>query len=200
MAKKTVGYVELEWTCKRCGTKNPGKTKTCTNCGSPMAASDQFMLPEQQVLITDEAELAKTDRGSDILCPFCSTRNPAGASVCTQCGGDLKDAKAREAGQVMGAYSAAPVPDIACPACGTPNAASATRCKSCGASLAGEVAAAPQPAKSVSAPNTKLLAGIAVLALLLCIGLAGILILANRTTPTPATVRDLYWERSVQIL
>jgi hypothetical protein len=46
----------------------------------------------------------------------------------------------------------------------------------------------------------KLLVGIAILAVLLCIGLAGILFLANRTTLTPATVGDLYWERRIQIL
>ena len=45
-----------------------------------------------------------------------------------------------------------------------------------------------------------LFAGIAVLAVLLCIGLVGILFLANRTSLTPATVRDLYWERSIQVL
>ena len=33
MTRKTVGYVELEWTCDHCGTENPGPRKFCNNCG-----------------------------------------------------------------------------------------------------------------------------------------------------------------------
>jgi len=47
MSQETVGYVQLEWTCKRCGSKNPGTQKTCANCGNPMSEQDQFELPSQ---------------------------------------------------------------------------------------------------------------------------------------------------------
>ncbi len=36
--------------------------------------------------------------GADIHCGFCGTRNPATATICSQCGADLKEGKARQAG------------------------------------------------------------------------------------------------------
>jgi hypothetical protein len=32
MPQETVGFVNLEWICKRCGSKNPGTTKICVGC------------------------------------------------------------------------------------------------------------------------------------------------------------------------
>ena len=57
MTQKELGYVELEWTCKHCGTINPGMKRVCTNCGAPISQDDKFELPDQQELITDKAKL-----------------------------------------------------------------------------------------------------------------------------------------------
>ena len=66
MTRKSLGYVELEWTCKRCGTVNPGMQKMCTNCGAPMADADQFEMPDEQRLITDDTRLEAAKKGADI--------------------------------------------------------------------------------------------------------------------------------------
>lgn len=201
MVKKTVGYVELEWTCKRCGTKNPGTAKTCTNCGGPMTEGEAFELPAEQVLIKDEGKLAQAGKGPDIICPYCSTRNPAGTAACIQCGGDLKDAKAREQGQVLGAYQSGPAPQVKCPACGTLNVANAPRCVNCGASLAKEPAPTPKPLPTPARRGLPWLwIGLGVLGLVLCVALGALLARGSRTTANLASVQDIRWERSIQIL
>ena len=118
MTRKELGYVELEWTCKHCGTVNPGMKRTCSNCGAPMAEDDKFELPDQQELITDKAKLEEVKAGPAIHCPYCNVLNPAGTKLCKQCGGDIEEGLRRKAGEVLGAYQNAPVPDKPCPACG----------------------------------------------------------------------------------
>jgi len=103
MTQETVGYVRLEWTCRRCGGKNPGPEKLCIHCGASLDEQDQFELPETQELVTDAEELKKAAAGPDIHCPYCETRNPAGSTVCKQCGGSLAEGTVRAAGQVVGA-------------------------------------------------------------------------------------------------
>ena len=46
MPQETVGYVKLEWTCKRCGSKNPGTTRICAACGNVMSEADKFDLQQ----------------------------------------------------------------------------------------------------------------------------------------------------------
>jgi hypothetical protein len=203
MAKKTIGYIELEWICKRCGTKNPGTSKTCSNCGAPMPEGEQFELPAEQKLISEPEKLAQAGRGPDVACPYCGTRNPAGTAICAQCGGDLKGAKARQKGQVLGAFQAGPAAEIACPACNSPNPAGAPRCKNCGAALAGIPAPsqpAATPATTRTGSRTWLIIGIAVLVIALCAGAAALFALSTRTTDTSAVVQSVDWERSIQIL
>jgi DNA-directed RNA polymerase subunit RPC12/RpoP len=200
MAKKTVGYIELEWTCKSCGTKNPGTQKTCTNCGAAMSVEDQFELPAEQKLINDQEKLAQAEKGADIHCPYCGARNTAGAQACAQCGGDLKGAQARQAGTVMGAYSDQAAPPVRCPACSSPNPAGAPRCQNCGASLTSPgKPPAPPAAPKTSPPNKGLLiAGIAAV-VLVCLGALALIMLALRTEEQTATVQSVQWERSIAI-
>lgn len=54
MSKETFGYLKLEWTCPRCGSRNPGPQKTCLSCGAPQPENVAFQLPEKQELLTDE--------------------------------------------------------------------------------------------------------------------------------------------------
>ena len=200
MARKTLGHVELEWTCKRCGTVNPGLEKTCTNCGSPMGDEDQFELPDEQKLITDEEKLAAAEKGPDIHCPYCEARNPADATECVQCGGNLVDGEARQAGQVLGAHRDLPAAEKECPFCDTKIPANSQRCPNCGGDLA------PKPAKPAEGPKPAakfprwlMILGAALV--VLCCGAAALFaILSGQTEAVQGRVETVAWERSIDIL
>ncbi|MBN1889954.1 MAG: zinc ribbon domain-containing protein [Thermoflexales bacterium] len=201
MTQKPLGYVELEWTCKRCGTRNPGLQKICSGCASPMSEQDQFEAPLQHELITDEAKLAQAKReASDIHCPYCGARNPAGSTTCVQCGANLQDAKAREAGRVVGAHQeAAPVSEVACPYCQTPNPPNAVKCKKCGGNLVRQAAAPAVPPAPTPMPKG-LLIGLAVVLALLCLCVLGFMVMNVRTTDAPGVVEAVQWERTIAIV
>jgi ribosomal protein L40E len=197
MPQETVGYVELEWTCAHCGTRNPGTRQTCSNCGAPMSDSQKFELPAEQKIITDKDALAKAQTGPDIACPYCGTRNVATATKCVHCGGDLTGAAARAKGDVLGAFSSAPQPDVKCRYCGTMNPASATKCKTCGSALAHEAALpAAQPAKAAGGIG---ILPIAIIAVIVVACLAFVL-LSSRTSDSAGVVRALAWQRSIAVL
>lgn len=200
MARKTLGHVELEWTCKRCGTVNPGLEKTCTNCGAPMAEDDQFELPEEQKLITDEEKLEAVPKGPDVHCPYCGARNPAGTVDCVQCGGNLAEGAARQAGQVLGAHRDLPAAEITCPFCESKIPANSQRCPNCGGDLA------PKPEKVIEAPKPTakmprwmMILG-AVILVLCCVGAAILAALSFRTEEVRGRVEDVSWQRSIDIL
>ncbi len=200
MAKKSLGYVKLEWTCPNCQTRNPGPQKTCISCGMPQPEDVQFEQPAQEKLITDEAELEKAKAGPDIHCHYCGTRNPAGAKACSQCGADLTEGKARASGQVLGAHRSGPAEQVKCPACGTLNPPDAPKCKQCGASLAAprpKAAARPTPAKK-SRFSTRT---IILVALLLCVigGCITMAVLSSRTEAMTGTVESVAWTRNISI-
>ncbi len=198
MTQKPLGYVELEWTCKRCGTRNPGLQKICSGCASPMGEQDQFEAPAQQELITDEAKLAQAKReAKDVHCPYCGARNPAGSTTCVQCSAALGDAKAREAGRVVGAHQAGPVAEVACPYCQTPNPPNAAKCRKCGGNLVKE--AAPMPVAPAGGQNWMLI-GLAVAGVLLCLGVIGFMVMSSRTTDAPGVVEAVQWERTIAIV
>ena len=198
MPQKTVGYTELEWVCKRCQTRNAGTRKTCVNCGAPMSTDDQFELPDQQTLITDEAQIQAAKKGADIHCPYCGARNPAGSAICTQCGGDLKDAAARQAGQVLGAFQKEPTPDIVCPSCGEKVKAGSERCPNCGGDIA-------RPKEKPAAPPARskmpawLIALIAVLVVACISSVVYFFVQGSRTTDLRAEVTDVSWQRIIAI-
>ena len=200
MAEETVGYVRLQWTCKQCGTINPGPQKTCSGCGAPQPSDQEFELPAQQELIQDEAERQKAQSGPDVHCPYCGGRNVAGAKVCTQCGGPLDEASARQAGQVLGAAQLNPVPDIACPACGAANPGTATKCSQCGSTLTRPQAKPAEPATRVAQPRphiSPIAIGIVVLA---CVVLAcGALLFVSQTHEQVGVVTEAGWQLSVSV-
>lgn len=199
MSQKELGYIELEWTCKRCGTKNPGMQKTCSNCGAPMASQDKFEAPAKQELITDEAKLAAAKNAADIHCPYCGARNPAGSQVCSQCGGDLKQGLAREAGKVVGAYQSAPVPEINCPFCQAKIKASELRCPNCGGDLRKKETPTPTAVAVKKLPLWLIILG-GVLLLACCAGAIGLGILGTRTNDVRGRVDSVSWTRSIAVL
>jgi len=176
MTQKELGYVELEWTCPNCKTRNKGTVKMCTACGAAQPADVQFEQAQTQELVTDQEKIEIAKKGPDIHCPYCGARNLADAPVCIQCGGDLKTGLRREVGKVIGAYTpqTGPIKDIPCPNCGTLNPETSQTCKACGANMHME-APQPLPAAPVTAakPANKWLgiaiAGGAGLLVLLCL-------------------------------
>jgi ribosomal protein L37E len=201
MPQEELGYVELEWTCKRCGTRNPGLNKVCSNCGAPMEEGQKFEAPAEQKIITEEKKLGAAEKAPDIVCAYCGTRNPADAKSCSNCGADLSQGKARQAGEVIGAMDTGPVPDVKCLVCGTMNPASNLKCSKCGAPLAKAQAPAPQPAKAAAPPGGIGIGLFVVAALVLICIVGGLLLLGgSRTTDTQGVVESIGWERTIQIV
>lgn len=198
MAKKNIGYLELQWECPNCGTINPGPVKVCNGCGAPQPEDVEFQQASTQQLITDEDKLEQAKAGPDVHCPYCGTRNPAGAPSCSQCKAELSQGKKRESGRVVGAFKQGEVATIQCPHCGADNPETGSRCVQCGGSL---IQASPRKAmpETSSLPAAKpgggrnVLLILGVIAVLAC---AAIYFLFLRTSATTGTVTDLDWERS----
>ncbi len=200
MTEKELGYVELEWTCKHCGTINPGMKRVCTNCGAPISQDDKFELPDQQELITDKEKLDEAKKGPAIHCPYCNVLNPAGTKLCIQCGGDIQAGLARHAGEVLGAYETAPVPDKPCPFCNQPVKANAQRCPHCGGNLVETTQPTATPtAVSKKNPIWLIIGGIA-LGLLCLASLIAFIVMNSRTSDVTASVSGMQWQLSIDIL
>jgi ribosomal protein L40E len=199
MAEETVGYVRLQWTCKQCGTINPGPQKACSGCGAPQPADQEFDLPAQQELVKDEAEIQRAQARPDVHCPYCGARNPAGAKTCTQCNGPLDEASKRKAGQVLGAAQFGPVADITCAACGATNSGAATKCSKCGSALSVPKAVATAVNQVVKERASISLVAIGAIALA-CLALAyGALMFVTQTREQVGVVHDVAWDVGVSV-
>ena len=204
MTKKSVGYVNMLWTCPRCTTRNPGAQKFCNGCGAPQPPDVAFEQAPEEKLLTDAREIARAKAGPDIHCPYCNGRNPSTAKFCGACGGDLAGGKARESGRVVGGFRSGPAAPVVCTRCGTGNPASSLKCSNCGASLApgtaADVQASAGSAPSAARPARRVPAILVIVLIALC-GLAtlAILLLTSRKTETIGVVESAKWERSVAI-
>lgn len=207
--KESKGFVQLEWVCPNCDGRNPGPVKTCNNCGAPQPDNVQFQRATDEKLISDEkaAQIAKA--GADIHCGFCGTRNPATADTCSQCGGDLKEGKARQAGQVLQAAPAGPKV-VTCANCGTENPGSERMCKQCGSPLpraTSPTAPSPAPIQAQASPmqagaqkkkpNWLLFGGFGA-ALILCCAVF-VFLFAIPSLSVQGTVTDVQWQTSVPV-
>lgn len=209
MARKSLGYTELEWTCPNCMTKNKGTQKICTGCGSPQPESVQFQQGSTQQFIQDEQVIQTAKAGPDFHCGFCGARNAATNKICVQCGADLTGSARRQSGQIVGAFKEGEAQTIKCPHCGELNLENQAFCTNCGGSLA--VEPPPQPAQpaavraksnppvsSKSKPKTLLIIGaIAIVVLFLCVIL--IIALTAKQDSLTGTVQNVAWTRSVII-
>ena len=204
--RRTLGYIQNEWICPNCNTRNKGADKTCTNCGAPQPENVQFELPAEQKFVTNQEAINAAKAGADIHCPFCGTRNPANAKTCSQCGGDLIEGKARESGRLM-QPPPPQVKTIKCDNCGTDNSASNAVCSNCGSPLP-KVAApaiAPLPATGtnlgkLSAPkktNWLLIGGVLGALAICCIAIAALFFFPSQSVQ--ATVVDVHWQTSVPL-
>ena len=208
-SRRTLGYIQNEWTCPNCGTHNKGGAKTCQNCGAPQPENVQFELPSDGKFVTDEAAINAAKEGPDIHCPFCGTRNPASAKTCSQCGGDLTDAKAREAGRLMQAPPVLGQPKvIKCDNCGTENPGSNSVCSNCGSPLPKATVGpsnAPTSAAGLNPVNLKapqkrnwlLIGGILATLAICCVVVGAFFFFPSKTVK--ATVVDVHWQTSVPV-
>jgi rubrerythrin len=203
MVKKTLGYVELEWTCPQCGTRNRGTDKVCTSCGRAQPKRVAFQQAAESAFIEDKDEIARAKAGPDVHCAFCGARNAAGAERCTQCGADLTSAEARASGQVLGAYSDKAAAPVTCPRCGAENHPNALHCTGCGASLTR--AAQPKPRPPAPAKKRGKLGLVAILGIgigaLVAIGIC--VVLALSLIPSKeviGVVERVSWERSIEVV
>lgn len=196
MPRESLGFVRMVWYCPNCQSKNPGNFRFCRGCGAAQPADVTFQKDDQDVLITDEKEIAQAKLGADVHCGYCGARNPANGKECTACGADLATATPRASGAVAGALQTGPVPMQNCPACGTPNPATALTCSKCGASLKSAPAQA-QPAQTQKTSFPRWLPIAIIAFVVLCI-LS--IIFLTRTTDQIGTVSALAWQRSYPIL
>ncbi len=207
--RRTIGYIQNEWTCPNCSTRNKGGDKTCSNCGAPQPENVQFELPSEQTFVKDENQVQAAAAGADIHCGFCGTRNPATAETCSQCGADLKEGTAREAGREMQKPPAAEQPKIIkCSRCGIDNPGSNATCSNCGAPLPKMNAAAapvvtpsnPVPGTNLGKPkktNWLLIGGILGFLAICCVVIAALFLIPTKSVQ--ATVTDVHWQTSVPL-
>ena len=206
--RRTVGYIQNEWICPNCQTRNKGSVKTCENCGAPQPENVQFELPAEQKFVTDKESINAAKAGADIHCPFCGTRNPATAKTCSQCGGDLIEGKARESGRLIQPAAASQQPKIIkCDNCGIENPSSNAVCSNCGSPLPKLVAPgiAPQATAGFGAgrmlapkkTNWLLIGGIVAVVAICCVTIAALFFFPSRSVQ--ATVVDVHWQTSVPL-
>jgi hypothetical protein len=203
--KQSKGFIELEWVCPNCESRNKGSKKTCENCGAPQPENVKFERASEEKVVTDENVVAAAKAGADIHCGFCGTRNPATAITCSQCGGDLKEGRKRQAGQLMQAPPPAPKA-VSCTNCGFENPGSARTCAQCGAPLPKAASQAPMPlqASSTSAvgaqpkkTNWLLFGGIGAFLVVCCIAIVALFLIPSKTVQ--GTVESVYWQTSVPV-
>jgi hypothetical protein len=203
--KVSKGFVELEWVCPNCESRNKGSKKTCENCGAPQPENVKFQRAADEKLVTDQNVVAAAKAGADIHCGFCGTRNPATAKVCSQCGGDLAEGRKRQAGGLM---QAAPTPPkaVSCTNCGFENPGTARTCKQCGAPLPTAASAKPLAAQAGASSamraqpkktNWLLFGGIGAFLLVCCIAVAALFLVPSKSVQ--GTVERVYWETSVPL-
>lgn len=158
---------------------------------------------ETEILDREEAGAAAT-KAPDIHCPYCDARNPADATVCKQCGGDLTSGEARAAGDVVAGFTTAEKAPIPCPACGHENPPGNRTCTNCGAPLpaAKPVATAPKPKLKPQTANgggRGCLIAFAVIALVVVVGFGWMFFQGAQRSSAVARVVDAEWTRTIQI-
>jgi membrane protease subunit (stomatin/prohibitin family) len=195
MPSKSVGFIKMEWTCPNCNSRNPGPVKTCQNCGAPQPTNVKFEMGSDQSFVKDEKETQQAQKGADIHCGFCGTRNPADAKTCSQCGGDLKEGMRREAGQLVERSAATAPQPVTCPNCGFKNQTSSNNCAQCGAPLGKKAVPPPLPATPAKPPSRKKIIGIAAAVIgFLAICCIAIFLFFMPTKSINATVDSVHWQ------
>lgn len=199
-SKESKGFVKTEWICPNCNSRNPGPEKTCGSCGGPQPENVHFYLPAEAKIIQDENAAKAARAGADIHCGFCGTRNPGNATVCSQCGGELKEGKARQAGREMKREAAAV--EVKCTNCGEMNVSSDRMCAKCGAPLPRPGTGGSPSAQGAAETAGKkkipwaVVAGIVACVAVICIGVYMFMVPSKTVT---ATVNNVYWQTTIPV-
>lgn len=206
MVKKSSGFIQLEWECPQCDSRNPGPVGSCQNCGAPQPDNIEFVAPAERKFVQDEKSIKHAKAGADIYCAFCDTRNPATAEACSQCGADLTEGAKRKSGGEVRQRDAVKI--IQCANCEADNPDTNTNCTGCGAPLAGaSLKSAPVPPKGMNIPpsatQTKKpkrswIIGLILFLILCCIG-GLVFFFISPSESVAATVSDVRWETSVRV-
>ena len=200
MAEKELGFVELEWTCPSCSTRNPGSVQKCVQCGASMPPDAKFEQAAEEQIISETEKIAAAQAGPDIYCAYCGTRNVATAKVCKQCAAPLAEGTAREVAGVIGGLRDKPAPPQMCPSCGTENQGTALKCVDCGAPLGKAV---PAPASPLPAPAPAGRPGGLGFLPLILLGAVILLVvffaIGRRSSATIGQVADYGWRRTIAI-
>ena len=201
MAKKTLGYEELHWTCPNCDGINPGPEKTCGNCGAPQPDDVKFEQAVRSELLQDEEAIERARSGPDIHCPYCEARNPGNAQTCSQCGGDLVSGEKRASGEVVGAFKTGPTQNIPCPRCGTENPDTAKTCAQCGGSMQRQKEEQVAPAAPPQTPGKKRPPVVWIIILVVVCSAAAALVyfIFFRSETVSGTVSGVGWERAIEV-
>lgn len=196
MAKKSLGFTRMVWTCPNCDARNPGPEKTCGSCGNPQPKNVQFEQAAKEELITDAEELKSAKTGADIHCPYCGARNPAGAKTCSQCLSALTGGVRRHSGRMVGAHRKDGAPPVTCPSCGNSNSADRRTCVSCGSPLGKRNTTEPAAKAGLSDSGRLAAIGIG-----LAVVIAIIFLLSRGLSKESmiATVSQTNWERTIAI-
>lgn len=215
MTKRSVGFIKLEWTCPNCNTRNPGPEKTCQNCGAPQPENVNFEVGASQELVTDSDEIKRAQAGADFHCSYCGARNPAGTKTCSQCGGDLREGKQRQAGRLLAIPESGSRVPITCTNCGTVNPGTNVNCTKCGSPLPRADAPlrrlpAHQPAGNRPSSQSRvtpagrgnprrlwIVAGILGFLAISCIGIYTLFL--RPSDSIKGVVDSVYWQTAVQI-
>jgi ribosomal protein L40E len=205
MAKKSRGFIQLEWECPQCESRNPGPAASCEQCGAPQPDDVEFVAPSERKFVQDEKKLEHAKAGADIICAFCDTRNIATAEVCSQCGADLGEGARRKSGGEVRQREA--VTSVHCHNCDAENLSTDTICQQCGAPLAGaSLTSAPVPSvrglpkTPQQAKKSKIPAILgALLFILLCCVAALFFFVLSPSETVVGTVSDVRWETRVDV-
>lgn len=197
MAQKSMGYVEMVWTCPNCQTKNRGSIRYCTSCGASQPKNVQFEKPMQETLITDERVIQQASAGPDRYCAYCGNRNPGDAQTCRACGADLGEGETRQAGTVFESTPQPTQATVKCAVCGTENTVDRIKCIGCGSPLDTTVkAVAPEPKAPARGGNK----GCLILLLIFAVIVGVLVYMFTKTSDQTGVVSEKKWVSSVEIL
>ena len=77
---------EGRWDCQYCGQVGIlGREKSCPNCARSRPEGTRFYLPDEQAAASEQKLVQQAKIGPDWICQFCSSSNPANATVCHHC-------------------------------------------------------------------------------------------------------------------
>ena len=209
MARKTIGYSELEWICPNCNARNPGTLKNCTGCGSPQPEDVVFVPSTKQEILDDEEKIQAAKAGADIHCGFCGTRNSSVARTCSQCGADLTEGKRRITGTVVGAYKTEmEETGWICESCQFENPSENHFCRQCGSPYPQKETVEQSPlnenTKEMDSQFLKKQSGkrnvlIAVIGIVLIVSILIFLIaVLTKTKDLVGEVASVHWQRSIK--